>query len=105
MTGPEYIRDFESAMDDDINTADALSVIFDLVRDANTHLKAESPRRLIEAFYNTFKSLTDIMGIVQRNEKSLDQEIEELIEKRQQARAARTGPPPTRSGTISRHGA
>lgn len=86
----EYIRDFESAMDDDINTADALSVIFDLVRDANTHLKAESPRRLIEAFYNTFKSLTDIMGIVQKEQKkSLDQEIEELIEKRQQARAAK----------------
>ncbi|HHZ12983.1 MAG: cysteine--tRNA ligase [Caldicoprobacterales bacterium] len=86
----EYIRDFESAMDDDINTADALSVIFDLVRDANTHLKAESPRRLIEAFYNTFESLTDIMGIVQKEQKkSLDQEIEELIEKRQQARAAK----------------
>jgi cysteinyl-tRNA synthetase len=86
----EYIRDFESAMEDDINTADALSVIFDLVRDANTHLKAESPRRLIEAFYNTFKSLTDIMGIVQKEQKkSLDQEIEELIEKRQQARAAK----------------
>jgi cysteinyl-tRNA synthetase len=86
----EYIRDFESAMDDDINTADALSVIFDLVRDANTHLKAESPRRLIEAFYNTFESLTDIMGIVQKEQKkSLDQEIEELIEKRQQASAAK----------------
>ena len=86
----EYIRDFESAMEDDINTADALSVIFDLVRDANTHLKAESPRRLIEAFYNTFESLTDIMGIVQKEQKkSLDQEIEELIEKRQQARAAK----------------
>jgi cysteinyl-tRNA synthetase len=86
----EYIRDFESAMEDDINTADALSVIFDLVRDANTHLRAESPKRLIEEFYNTFKTLTDIMGIVQKEqEKSLDQEIEELIEKRQQARAAK----------------
>ena len=86
----DYIRDFESAMEDDINTADALSVIFDLVRDANTHLRAESPKGLIEEFYNTFKTLTDIMGIVQKEqEKSLDQEIEELIEKRQQARAAK----------------
>lgn len=83
-----YIQDFEGAMEDDINTADALSVIFDLVRDANTHLRAESPKGLIQEFYNTFKTLTGIMGIVHKPlEKTLDREIEELIEKRQQARA------------------
>ena len=85
-----YVKDFEEAMEDDINTADALSVIFDLVRDANTHLKVESSKKLVQKFYDVFKTLTDILGIAQKEQqKSLDEEIEELIEQRQQARKAK----------------
>lgn len=85
-----YIKKFEEAMEDDINTADALAVIFDLVRDANTHLKAESSKKLVEKVYDVFNTLTDILGIVQKKqEMTLDEEIEALIEKRQQARAAK----------------
>lgn len=85
-----YIKKFEEAMEDDINTADALAVIFDLVRDANTHLKAESSKKLVQKTYDVFKTLTHILGIVQKKqEMTLDEEIEALIEKRQQARAAK----------------
>lgn len=85
-----YIKKFEEAMEDDINTADAVAVIFDLVRDANTHLKAESSKKLVEKVYDVFNTLTDILGIVQKKqEMTLDEEIEALIEKRQQARAAK----------------
>ena len=85
-----YIKKFEEAMEDDINTADALAAIFDLVRDANTHLKGESSKKLVQKTYDVFKTLTDILGIVQKEqEMTLDEEIEALIEKRQQARAAK----------------
>jgi len=85
-----YIKKFEEAMEDDINTADALAVIFDLVRDANTHLNGESSKKLVEKVYDVFNTLTDILGIVQKKqEMTLDEEIEALIEKRQQARAAK----------------
>ncbi|MFY9176634.1 MAG: cysteine--tRNA ligase [Caldicoprobacterales bacterium] len=85
-----YIKKFEEAMDDDINTADALAVIFDLVRDANTHLSGESSKKLVQKIYDVFNALTGILGIAQKEqEKTLDEEIEALIEKRQQARAAK----------------
>ena len=85
-----YIKDFEEAMEDDINTADAVSVIFDLVRDVNSHLGVENSKELLKKAYNVFKTITDVLGIVQKDQqKSLDEEIEELIEKRQEARAAK----------------
>lgn len=85
-----YIKKFEEAMEDDINTADAVAVIFDLVRDANTHLNGESSKKLVEKVYDVFNTLTNILGIVQKKqEMTLDEEIEALIEKRQQARAAK----------------
>lgn len=85
-----YIKKFEEAMEDDINTADALAAIFDLVRDANTHLKGESSKKLVQKTCDVFKTLTDILGIVQKEqEMTLDEEIEALIEKRQQARVAK----------------
>lgn len=86
----QYVENFEAAMEDDINTADAIAVIFDLVREANTHLKVESSKKLVKKFYDIFKELTGILAIVQKEqEKSLDDEIQELIEKRQQARKAK----------------
>lgn len=85
-----YIEDFEEAMEDDINTADALSVIFDLVRDVNTHIGMENSKKLVQKAYDIFKTLTGILGIVQKEqEKSLDQEIEELIAKREEARKSK----------------
>jgi cysteinyl-tRNA synthetase len=78
---------FEQAMEDDINTADALAAIFDLVRDMNSQLNPQSAKQVIEQSYSLFKELTGVMGLVTKETlQNLDEEIEALIEKRQQAR-------------------
>lgn len=82
-----YKEKYMEKMDDDFNTADAVSVIFDLVRDINTNLNSNSSMELIEHCLQTIKELGKPLGILQKSKKmNLEQEIEKLIEKRQQAR-------------------
>lgn len=82
-----YRDKFIEKMDDDFNTADALSVIFDLVRDINTNVNYESSRQLIEGAYNLIKELLQPFAVLTEDEnESLEEEIEKLIEERQQAR-------------------
>jgi len=82
-----YVEKFEEAMEDDVNTADAIAVIFDLVKDINTNLSFENSKALLKKAYDIFSTLTGVLGLVQKRErKDLDAEIEALIEKRQQAR-------------------
>jgi cysteinyl-tRNA synthetase len=83
---PEFVEEFERAMDDDINTADAVGVIFDLVREINTHITGGQSAETIRAALDTLKSLTGILGLLTKKRGKLDSEIEELIEKREQAR-------------------
>lgn len=83
---PKYTTDFENAMDDDINTADAIGVIFDLVREINTYVKAGQPKSVVQAALDQLTKLTGILGLLTRKKGSLDEEIEALIEQRQQAR-------------------
>ncbi len=83
---PKYTTDFENAMDDDINTADAIGVIFDLVREINTYVKAGQPKAVVQAALDQLTKLTGILGLLTRKKGSLDEEIEALIEQRQQAR-------------------
>jgi len=82
----KFREDFKSAMDDDINTAEALAVIFDLVRESNTKLDRNSSKEDIEAALAVFDELTDVMGIVRKEEELLEEDIEKLIQKRQDAR-------------------
>lgn len=79
---------FISAMDDDLNTADAISAVFELVRDINTNVIGENPsKELAEFAAELFDELTGVLGLVyNRNSESLDGEIEALIEARQNAR-------------------
>lgn len=80
---------FLDAMEDDLNTADALSALFDLAKDMNTHLcAANHPSKEICAFaLELFVSLADVLGLLyQKKEDSLDAEIEELIRQRTEAR-------------------
>lgn len=82
-----YITKFDNAMDDDFNTADAISVVFELVRFANTNLSVENSKELLNAVLDEFTELCDILGlIVQKEAEILDADIEALIEERQQAR-------------------
>lgn len=86
----EYVKEFEDAMDDDFNTADAISAIFDLVKYANTTANGESSREYLQGVYDLLVKLTDVLGIiVEKEEEMLDEEIEALIEERQAARKAR----------------
>ena len=85
----EYENRFDTAMDDDLNTADAIGAIFELVRDANTTLTAESARSAVEAALQSFGALCGILGLVQKEEDSLPAEIQAMIDERAAARKAK----------------
>ncbi|HPT78415.1 MAG TPA: cysteine--tRNA ligase [Candidatus Atribacteria bacterium] len=83
---PGYKARFEAAMEDDINTADAIGVIFDMVRDINTYASADRPKAALKAALDMLVELTGVLGLLNKKKAGLDKEIEALIEKRQQAR-------------------
>lgn len=86
----EYVNKFECAMEDDLNTADAISVIFEMVKFANSSISSENAEGLIRQVYGTIAGLCDILGIVTKvEEQILDADIEALIEERQAARKAK----------------
>ena len=82
---------FITAMDDDLNTADAITAIFELVKDINTTVITDAPaKKLVETATTLFDELTGVLGLVyNRKTESLDDEIEKLIEARTQARKDR----------------
>ena len=85
-----YVDKFDEAMDDDFNTADAISVIFELVKFVNTNVSEGSSKAYLEALKQEIVLLSDICGlIVDKKEEMLDEDIEKLIEERQAARKAR----------------
>lgn len=86
----KFAEEFEAAMDDDFNTADAISSIFELVKFANTNAAAESSKAYLGELKALIVKLSDVLGlIVEKEEEMLDQDIEALIEERQAARKAR----------------
>ncbi len=87
----QYREKFISAMDDDLNTADGLAVIFELIRDINGAVaEGEPTREFASACLSKLMELCDVLGFLQKEEtQSIDQEIEDLIEQRQAARKAR----------------
>ena len=86
----EYITKFDEAMDDDFNTADAISAIFELVKFANLHATEDSGKMFVTALKEEIVMLSDICGlIVDKKEEMLDTEIEALIQERQDARKAK----------------
>ena len=86
----EHKNEFITAMEDDLNTADALAAIFMLVRDINTAIANGAGKAALEAMADIFDQLTGVLGLVyNRKTDSLDSEIEELIEKRTAARKAK----------------
>ena len=85
-----FVKKYEDAMDDDLNTADAISVIFELVKYANVNVTEESSKATVELVLNTVEKLCDILGIItEKKEEILDSDIEALIEERQAARKAK----------------
>lgn len=79
---------FCAAMDDDLNTADAIAAIFDIVYLANTKITSASGKAAIESALSLIRELGAVLGLFTKtNERSLDDEVSELIEKRNKARA------------------
>ncbi|WP_026508295.1 cysteine--tRNA ligase [Butyrivibrio sp. MC2013] len=86
----KFTADFERAMDDDFNTSDAISSIFEMVRLANSETVEASSRAFIEEELRYIRSLTDICGLITEvKEETPDEEIEQLIKERQDARKAK----------------
>nr|WP_320415628.1 cysteine--tRNA ligase [Candidatus Contubernalis alkalaceticus] len=84
----EYKEKFIHSMDDDFNTADALSALFELTREANIYIKEEKlDKRVITKILDTFRELGGVLGLfADQHKEALDPEIEEMIQKRQEAR-------------------
>lgn len=86
----EFVKDFERAMEDDFNTADAIAAIFDLVKYINTQTDENSSKEYLQNLLDRLVKLADVLGlIVDKKEEVLDEEIEKLIEERQAARKAK----------------
>ncbi len=84
------VTKFEEAMDDDFNTADGIAALFELVRLANIRVTPESPAGCDQYFLEKMDTLCYILGILtEKKEEILDQEIEDLIAQRQEARKAK----------------
>ena len=83
----ELVQKFETAMDDDFNTADAISAIFEIVRLSNSTISEVSTKAYVSYVKETMDKLCDVLGIItEKKEEILDSEVEDLIAKRQQAR-------------------
>lgn len=85
-----YRQRYIEKMDDDFNTADAISVLFDLIRDINSNVGINSSKELCEKALELIRELGLPLGILQKTTKgNLEAEIEALIAERQQARKDR----------------
>lgn len=83
----KYKAQFIEAMDDDLNTADALGALFMMVRDINIAVSENKGKAALEACLATYDELCGVLGLLyNRKDESLDSEVEELIAKRTEAR-------------------
>lgn len=81
---------FVAEMDDDFNTANAISILFDLSKEANIYLlEKNTSEAVIDAFMNAFKDMFFVLGLELKQDELLDEEIEALIEARNEARKSR----------------
>ena len=85
-----YRARFNEAMDDDLNTADALGVLFDLARAANTFVSVPRTKGAVEAVTKTYTELMDVLGLMPRKTgEEFPAEVLALLDERQEARKAK----------------
>lgn len=78
---------FDASMEDDFNTADAIAAVFEIVKLANSNLTAENGKAVLTKALTTITGLCDVLGIITtKEEELLDEEIDQLIQDRQDAR-------------------
>ena len=83
-----FRQKFIDAMDDDVNTADAVSVIFELAKFMNSNVTEKSSKEFAQKVIDEFNELTSVLNIVNKDQKEdiLDEEIEQLIAQRTEAK-------------------
>lgn len=90
---PKYKEAFEASMEDDFNTADAVTAIYELVKFANINVNENTSKKFAQSIENELKKLTSILGLLENKEEmnnNIDEnEIEELINKRQEAKKSK----------------
>ena len=84
-----YEKRFDDAMDDDMNTADALGAVFELVKDANVTIGQGASREAAKAALDSLGAICDVLGILSKKEEELPGEIAELVRERAEARKNR----------------
>lgn len=82
----KFKKDFIESMEDDLNTADAIASIFELVKFSNSNLDEKSSKKMIRKAYDLLLELSNVLGILNKKDEILEDEILELIEKRTEAR-------------------
>lgn len=82
----KHIEKFEKAMEDDLNTADAITAIFDLVKDINLNLDENNSKEMLEKTLELLKKLTRVLGIMEGEREEISEDIEGLIAERNAAR-------------------
>ncbi|WP_017186383.1 cysteine--tRNA ligase [Alkalibacillus haloalkaliphilus] len=86
----QHVETFKREMNDDFNTANAISVLFELAKEANIYIdQKQTSAEVIDYFISTFDELTSVLGFELATEELLDEDIEALIEERIQARKDR----------------
>jgi cysteinyl-tRNA synthetase len=86
----KYRSAFEAAMNDDFNSADAITAIFELVSDANQYLRRERVEKgALTAYLQLMEEFLDVLGLLPQEEDGLDAQIEALIQERTEARKAK----------------
>lgn len=89
-TKAELVKKFEAAMDDDFNTADAISAVFEVVKLSNSTISEESGKAYLSELKKEIETLCGVLGIItEKKKEALDSEIEAMIEARQQARKSK----------------
>jgi cysteinyl-tRNA synthetase len=84
-----FRTNFIESMEDDLNTADAVAAIFDLVKFTNSEIDETTPEKTVKYAYNTLKELSKVLGILSKEDELPDDEIMKLIEERSNARASK----------------
>ncbi len=84
----DAIKAFDAAMDDDLNTADAIGAIFDYIRDMNTILadNKDSSRETYDTALDTLKCMTDVLGLLRKEADGVPDEIKQMVAERTQAK-------------------
>ena len=86
----QYRQKFITAMDDDLNTADGISAVFELISEVNVVVKDGASKEYAKAALDLLTELTGVLGLLQQEEDdSIDDEIQKLVDERQEARKAK----------------